>query len=509
MMAKQKKNKSENNFSYQPELFKQSMPDRMPIDLPDVIALNIISHYDINHDQRIRDFCTSFVNFGWNFQATEALKRLSFGQKNYVPYQIYMKCYLYLGSDLLCNPVWTKKVYYSNWARLNEWISFSDIRYWDLPRNVKICIDIVLETIEYKQSTIDHQVRQSNANRESLKTLDFSKIGCKGIDMTIGWISFNLFDSIGSMNSGKTSLNIWPFYNHDPQLGWMKEYNGVSSKIFKNKSKIRRKWHSHLLIQFEEFHKNVVHGMRSFHCIFSQSNKSRPISRETKMWNDLQRSNLVSHKDRALINSISVENITKTDCVNLNKIVKNDEIGYLSKFDKEILFKWRHKYKKIAKWLPLFLKSVDWANPLQVWVAYEMLSEWNHMSSEDAIILLSDKYADKVVRDYAVSILTYLDEDKFHFYTPQLTQALMYEDYHSSSLWDVLLKRGLECPYSIGHAFFWYMKSNLHVLVSYERYSLIIEQFCMLWGRYLNHLNIELQLNNILAGVSSEVVKLK
>lgn len=63
-----------------------------------------------------------------------------------------------------------------------------------------------------------------------------------------------------------------------------------------------------------------------------------------------------------------------------------------------------------------------------------MLSEWNPMNHEEAMILLTDKYQDKVVRDYAVSLLTYLDEDNFHFYTPQLTQALLYEDYHSSTL---------------------------------------------------------------------------
>ena len=106
---------------------------------------------------------------------------MTFGDKNYVPYWIYMKCYLYLGSELLCKPITTKKIFYSNWGRINEWIQFENIRYCDLPRNVKIWIDIILETIEYKQSTIDYQVRQSGYNRESLKTLDFNKIGSKGM----------------------------------------------------------------------------------------------------------------------------------------------------------------------------------------------------------------------------------------------------------------------------------------------------------------------------------------
>lgn len=85
----------------------------------------------------------------------------------------------------------------------------------------------------------------------------------------------------------------------------------------------------------------------------------------------------------------------------------------------------------------------------------------------------------------------------------------MYEDYHNSSLCDLLLKRALECPYSIGHAFFWYLKSNLHVVITYERFSLTIEQFCMMCGKYLNHLGVELKVNSLLADVSSQVSILK
>jgi hypothetical protein len=131
------------------------------------------------------------------------------------------------------------------------------------------------------------------------------------------------------------------------------------------------------------------------------------------------------------------------------------------------------------------------------------------MDPEEAIILLGDKFCDKVVRDYAVSLIAELSEDKFYFYTPQLTQALVYEDYHSSSLCDLLIKRALECPYRIGHAFFWYLKSNIHVVVTYERYSLVIEQFCMMCGKYLNHLNTEISVNLLLADVSGQVLTLK
>ena len=56
------------------------------------------------------------------------------------------------------------------------------------------------------------------------------------------------------------------------------------------------------------------------------------------------------------------------------------------------------------------------------------------MRPEEALILLSDKYMDKEIRRYAVNKMEKLDIDVFQFYTPQLTQALLYEDYHQSDL---------------------------------------------------------------------------
>lgn len=85
------------------------------------------------------------------------------------------------------------------------------------------------------------------------------------------------------------------------------------------------------------------------------------------------------------------------------------------------------------------------------------------MHPEHAIILLTDKYSDPEIRKYAVKLISRLSPLKFAFYTPQLTQALLHEEYHQNELWDLILRRALEYPYTIGHKFFWYMKSNLHV----------------------------------------------
>ena len=63
-----------------------------------------------------------------------------------------------------------------------------------------------------------------------------------------------------------------------------------------------------------------------------------------------------------------------------------------------------------------------------------MLRKWKDMRPEEALILLSDKYMDKEIRKYAVNRIEKMDTEVFQFYTPQLTQALLYEDYHQSDL---------------------------------------------------------------------------
>jgi hypothetical protein len=49
----------------------------------------------------------------------------------------------------------------------------------------------------------------------------------------------------------------------------------------------------------------------------------------------------------------------------------------------------------------------------------------------------------------------------------------------------MLIERGLKNPYVVGHALYWTLKSNLYLKVSYERYYVILEQFLMLCGRFI------------------------
>ena len=83
----------------------------------------------------------------------------------------------------------------------------------------------------------------------------------------------------------------------------------------------------------------------------------------------------------------------------------------------------------------------------------------------------------------------------------------MYEDYHYSALGEMLLERSLSNPYVVGHAFFWSLRANLHMRTSFERYSLLLEQFLMLCGKFKTELKIQFEVNNNLVKVSGCVQK--
>ena len=116
------------------------------------------------------------------------------------------------------------------------------------------------------------------------------------------------------------------------------------------------------------------------------------------------------------------------------------------------------------------------------------------------------KYPDERVRKYAVNRVTLLSDDEIALYMLQLSQALLYEEHDLSPLAEMLIERGLKNPYVVGHALYWTLKSNLYLKVSYERYYVILEQFLMLCGRFVETLIIQSQVIKEVAVVSVNVV---
>lgn len=128
--------------------------------------------------------------------------------------------------------------------------------------------------------------------------------------------------------------------------------------------------------------------------------------------------------------------------------------------------------------------------------AHSMLKQWTPPEPPDAVALLDARYGDEGVRSYAVDKISKMPDDELALYLLQLTMALVYEPSHLSFLGEFLLERSLANHQMIGHEFFWLLRSQLHVKLTYERYSLLLEEYVMLAGSYRRNLLAQITTND-------------
>jgi phosphatidylinositol kinase/protein kinase (PI-3 family) len=99
-----------------------------------------------------------------------------------------------------------------------------------------------------------------------------------------------------------------------------------------------------------------------------------------------------------------------------------------------------------------------------------------------ALQLLSGNYLDESIRKYAVNCLQQLSWLQIKDYILQLIQALKFEVYHDSPLARYLLKLAIKHPLTIGHQFFWNLKSEMYNANVQQRFGLYLNTF-------LTHIN--------------------
>ena len=193
-----------------------------------------------------------------------------------------------------------------------------------------------------------------------------------------------------------------------------------------------------------------------------------------------------------------------------------DILTSLQKKHKELL--WNIRYHLIYKKFHLLaklLQSIDYFNINHIleirlifmsWMKYNEVKE---LQISQLISLLHYKYPDLFIRNYIVKLLTDMLTDydlKIHLL--QLVQCLKYESYHHNTLSRFLIQRALLSPISIGHLFFWLLKSELHVLKWNERFSLYIEEYLAFSNKHSSLLRIQNTACNKLCTISKNIIKL-
>lgn len=130
------------------------------------------------------------------------------------------------------------------------------------------------------------------------------------------------------------------------------------------------------------------------------------------------------------------------------------------------------------------------------------------LSAIDAMELLDSRFADSKIREHAVEWIDVLPDEELLDYLLQLIQVLKYEPYHDSALARFLIRRSLWSS-RVGHALFWYLKSEMHVQEIMERFGLLLEAYLFGCGQYLMELKKQDDLMNKLVVAANCIKPLK
>ena len=184
---------------------------------------------------------------------------------------------------------------------------------------------------------------------------------------------------------------------------------------------------------------------------------------------------------------------------NIIKILKKDPLEKLEEEEIISILICRDYICTVPSALELFLRAIDWRNPLEVHVAHTYLKKWIKIDYTDAISLLDARFPDTIVREYAVNRLRDFSDDVIDNSMQILCQCLLYETFLINPLSDFLIERSLMNPSLIGNDFIWYNRVNMKNPLFEERLSAYSLQLLMIVGdKFVNDLFREMKMNYFL-----------
>ena len=248
---------------------------------------------------------------------------------------------------------------------------------------------------------------------------------------TVRWVNFKLFDHNRNLMTGRHKLNL-----HSKEFSDFSYFVFVDNITEENPSKI--------YFEIESF-VSSVHNSN-----FKDDNTEINVKNLT-----------ISQKDKEEI----------------EKIKKKTPFDTLNNYDKKILWTNRYKLTKIPELLPKLLLCVDYKNPEHVKELKKVLKIADLLTPVQSMELLTGKYLHEYIRSFAVNCLNHSPINEIETYLIQLVQGLKFEMYHDNKLAIFLLKKSVAYPLTIGHCFFWSLRSEMHNVNVQQRFGLYLQVF--------------------------------
>ena len=169
--------------------------------------------------------------------------------------------------------------------------------------------------------------------------------------------------------------------------------------------------------------------------------------------------------------------IKETDKKKIEEIKIRSPFEEMTNYDKETLWSNRYKLSDEPEFLSKVLSCVDYSNPKHLIELEKILEIAKILNSTNSIGLLGGKFLHESIRNFAVKCLKNSPHIEIQEYLYELIHGLRYEINHDNELARFLLEKAIKYPVTIGHSFYWILKSQMYEQNFQQRYGLYLEVF--------------------------------
>ena len=207
------------------------------------------------------------------------------------------------------------------------------------------------------------------------------------------------------------------------------------------------------------------------------------------------------------VNALSFELLEK-NIPKVDDIIKKDALSEITPDERHLVLACRDYISSKPMALEVFLRSVNWFNPLNVHEAHLYVENWCMLTPEDAIGVLDARFPDIVVRQKAIESLECQNDDIIETYATQLCQCLFYENHLLNPLADFIIEKCLSNKQLLGNKFYWTILVAMENPMFRNRLSAILVQiFAMSGPSFIEYIEKMLIKNEEYKTVSRTVKK--
>ena len=169
--------------------------------------------------------------------------------------------------------------------------------------------------------------------------------------------------------------------------------------------------------------------------------------------------------------------ISDSEAKKIEDIKKRSYFEEINSYDKKPLWGNRYKLSGEPELLSQLLSCVEYSDPIHLIELEKILEMAKELNSIQSVGLLGGKFLHESIRNFAVKCLRKSTNIEINEYLYELIHGLRYEINHDNELARFLIEKAVKYPVTIGHSFYWILKSQMYEQNFQQRYGLYLEIF--------------------------------